>query len=329
MIAGATLLAYAVVLLMAAAPALAQARWPERAPRLAVAAWFAVTVSAVTSVILGALAPLLPHLQVNGNSARMLVACLTALMAKPRDAALAFGGAALALTVLIRVAWCTAGTLVAASLARRRHRQRLQLAGQADARLGAVVVGHDQPAAYCLAGRGQPIVFTSAAIRALGETQIAAVMAHEQAHQRGHHHLLVALAESLAAAFPRIAALRRASEQVARLVELRADDAAAAACHRLEVAEALLAIAAPAPAAALGAGGTATAARIRRLIADPAPIGRAAATGGIAAITGLAVIPLALAAALTAAGSNCEHAYPIDSAGHPGWVVVTTHGRSD
>jgi len=49
-IAAAGLLAYSVLLLAAGAPALRRARWPDRAPRLAVAAWFAVTGSAVASV---------------------------------------------------------------------------------------------------------------------------------------------------------------------------------------------------------------------------------------------------------------------------------------
>jgi hypothetical protein len=57
-IAAAGLLAYAGLLLAAAA--LARARWPDRAPRLAVAAWFAVTSSAVASVTLGGLALLVP-----------------------------------------------------------------------------------------------------------------------------------------------------------------------------------------------------------------------------------------------------------------------------
>jgi Zn-dependent protease with chaperone function len=54
----------------------------------------------------------------------------------------------------------------------------------------------------------------------LGAGQLAAVLAHERAHQRGRHHLLVSLAGSLAASFPRVPAFRHGHEQVARLVEL-------------------------------------------------------------------------------------------------------------
>ena len=310
MIAAAALFAYAALLLTAVAPALERAQWPDRAPRLAVAAWFAVTGSALASVILAGLAPLLPDVRVSGNPARLLAACVTALQASfggPGRVALAGAGAVLALAVIARVAWCILAALRAAARARHRHRARLRLAARADRRLGALVVGHGEPAAYCLAGRGQLIVLTSAAVEALGDAQLAAVLAHERAHQRGRHHLLVALAGSLAAAFPRIGALRRGHEQVARLVELAADDAAAAAAHRLNVAEALLALAAPVPVAALGAGGPATAARIRRLIAAPAPLGRAAAAAGIAAVAVLAAVPIAVAAGRAAGEGGCQH----------------------
>jgi len=89
-------------------------------------------------------------------------------------------------------------------------------------------VDHHQAAAWCLPGVGRRVVLTTAAITVLDDGRLAAVLAHERAHQRGHQHLLVSLARSLAAAFPRVCAFRQGHEQVARLVELLADDAAAA-----------------------------------------------------------------------------------------------------
>ena len=53
MIVALALLGYAALLLTAGAAALARARWTDRTPRLAVAAWLALSGSAVTSVILG------------------------------------------------------------------------------------------------------------------------------------------------------------------------------------------------------------------------------------------------------------------------------------
>jgi Zn-dependent protease with chaperone function len=321
------LLGYAALLLSAGAAALRRARWPDRAPRLAVAAWLALTGSAAASVTLGGLALVVPTMRVSAGLSALLAACAMALRAKyahPGGAALAGAGAVLGLAVMARVTWCTAGTLARAGLARRRHRRRLTLTGRHDGRLGAVLVDHHEAAAWCLPGAGRQVVLTTAALGALDDVQLAAVLAHERAHQRGRHHLLVALAGSLAAAFPRVRAFRQGHEQVARLVELIADDAAAAASPRLKVAEALLALAAPAPAAAaaLGAGGSATGARIRRLITAPAPLGRPHAAAGMIAIAALAAFPLVVLAGPAAAVSGqayCAHAMAAaPAAAHPG-----------
>jgi len=322
-IAAAGLLGYAVLLLAAGAPALAGARWPDRAPRLAIAAWFTVTGSAVASVILGGLALLVPTVRVSGGLARLLAACVMALRAQyahPGGAAMAGAGTVLALAVTARVGWCAAATLARAAAARRRHRLALRVAGRPDPALGAVVVDHAQPAAWCLPGASRSVVVTTAAVAALDDSQLTAVLAHERAHQRGRHHLLVSLAGSLAAAFPRVPAFGRAHEQMARLTELLADDAAARVSHRLTVAEALLALGAPAPAAAaaLGAGGSTAAARIRRLIAAPAPLSRAAAAAGMLTVAALLALPLAFLAgpAAAAAGKNYCHHPPPAAAAH-------------
>jgi Zn-dependent protease with chaperone function len=300
------LLGYAGLLLSAGAGVLARARWADRSPRLAVAAWLALTGSAVLSVALGGFALVVPTMRVSAGLSELLAACAMALRARyahPGGAALAGTGAVLGLAVIARVAWCTAAALARAGQARRRHRRGLALAGRHDGRLGAVLIDHRQAAAWCLPGAGRQVVLTTAAVEALDDAQLAAVLAHERAHQRGHHHLLVSLAGSLAAAFPRVRAFRQGHEQVARLVELLADDAAAAGSPRLKVAEALLALAAPAPAgaAALGAGGSATAARVRRLIAAPAPLGRPRAAAGMLTVAALAAFPVLVLAGPAAA----------------------------
>lgn len=314
MIAAFGLLGYASLLLGCGSPALSRAAWPARAPRLAIAAWLALTWSAATSVVLGGFALAVPALPAAGGRGGLLAACLMALRAQyahPGGAVLAGAGAVLAGAVTARLAWCTAATLAARARAGRRHRRGLRAAGRADARLGAIVIDHAQPAAYCLSGPRQPVVLTSAALSALDDSQVAAVLAHERAHQAGRHHLLVAAAASLAAAFPRIPAFRRARDEVARLAELAADDAAATRSARLVVAEALLTLgAAPAGAAALGAGGSTAAARVRRLIAAPNPLGRIAAAGGALAVAGMIVFPAVVLAgpAVTAlAKGYCAH----------------------
>lgn len=301
MIVAVALLGYAALLLAVGASALRRARWTDRAPRLAVAAWLTMTSSAIASVVMGGAALVVPTVRVSTRLSDMLAACVEALRAgyaHPGGAAMAAVGAALGLGVATRVAWCVAVTLAAAARARQRHRRVLALTGRPDARLGAVVLDHPEAAAWCLPGPGRQVVLTSAAADALDEEHLAAVLAHERAHQRGRHHLLVSLAGALAAAFPRVRAFRDGHQEVARLVELLADDAAAAASARRCVAEALLVLATPGPAvaAALGASGSATSARVRRLIAAPAPMSRAGTLGGLLSVTALAALPVILLA---------------------------------
>jgi Zn-dependent protease with chaperone function len=313
MIVAAALLGYAAALLMIIAPVLARAAWPQRAPRLAVAVWLALAGTAVVSVVFGGLALVVPTVRISAGLATLLATCVMALRAQyanPGGAALAGAGAVLALAVIIRVSWCTARTLADAALTRRRHRSVLTLAGRPDPRFGVMVVEHDEPAAWCLPGMERQVVLTRGAVEALDGSQLAAVLAHERAHQRGRHHMLVSLTRALAAAFPRVPGLRLAHQQVARLTELLADDAATAAAPRLTVAQALLALSAPAPTAALGAGGSATGARIRRLIAAPAPLGRGATAGAMLSVAAMLAFPLVLLAGPALAASwhgYCPH----------------------
>lgn len=306
---------YAVLLLAAGVPALARASWPGRAPQLAIFAWLALAGSAAASVVLSGLALTVPTARVSVGLGALLAACDAALRAQyahPGGAALAGTGVVLAVVVAGRVAWCTAATLAATARVGRRHRRGLRLTGRADARLGAIVVDHFEPAAYCLPGPGRPVVVTTAALRALDEAQLAAVLAHERAHQAGRHHLLVSLGAVPTAAFPWMPAFRTVRDEVARLAELAADDAATACSPRLAVAEALLTMgASPAGAAVLGAGGSSAAARVRRLIAAPNPLGRTATAGWALAVTAVAAAPfvLMLGPAVVVAAGQCPIPY--------------------
>jgi len=299
-IAAAALLVYAG-LLLAVAPLLARTGWPDRAPRLAIAAWLALAYSAIASVALAGLALLVPTERLSGLLARLVTACGMALRARyahPGGPAVAAAGGILAAVVVARLTWSAVTTLAATARAGRRHQLRLRLAGRPDERLGAFVVDHAEPAAYCMPGTRRPVVLTTAALRLLDDTQLAAVLAHERAHQAGRHHLLVALAAVPAAAFPLVPAFRHTRDEVGKLAELAADDAAAARSPRLAVAEALLALgSAPAVAWALGAGGSTAAARIRRLIAAPDPLSRTASTAGGLTVAALSILPLILLAA--------------------------------
>jgi hypothetical protein len=74
-IAAVSLLAYTGLLLTAGASQLVRAGWTDRAPRLAIAAWLALTSSAIGSVILGGLALVVPTAGVSYHLAGLLAAC--------------------------------------------------------------------------------------------------------------------------------------------------------------------------------------------------------------------------------------------------------------
>jgi Zn-dependent protease with chaperone function len=320
MIVALVLLGYAAFLATAGLWALCRARWADRAPRLAIAAWQALSFAFTGSVVLGGLALSVPTVRVSTDLAGLLRACVAALRAQyaaPGGASLAASGAVLAVGVLVRVGYCLAATLSIASAERRSHRERLDMIGRADLATGTVVINHDTPAAYCLPGLRRRIVLSTGALNALDPGQLAAVLAHERAHLRGRHDLIVGLATALERAFPRLPLFRTARAQIERLIELAADDAATRATHRLTLAEAMLALAQrPSPAGTLAATGSATGMRVRRLIAGERPLGRPwTALGALVAAVVLA-IPLALVAgpAAAMAGTAC---CPLDAGGPP------------
>ena len=290
------LAAYAALLATGGAWLLRRARWPERAPRLGIVAWQALSVSALASVVMAGAALTVPTVRVSADLADLLQACVMALRAQYSTrggAAAGATGAALALVVLARAAYCVAGTIVQAVCGRARQREVLTLVGRADAGRDVVVVGHHRPAVYCLPGRHRRIVVTSGALDVLDDAQLAAVLAHERAHLAERHDLVLACAMGLARAFPRVRLFRVAEAETTRLVELLADDVACRRADRLTLAEALLDLAgSPARAAAMSAGGTTAALRVRRLMSPHQPIGPARA--GLGSLTAAAVVTLPL-----------------------------------
>jgi Zn-dependent protease with chaperone function len=184
-----------------------------------------------------------------------------------------------------------------------RHAQTARLAGHPEPALGAVVVEHAQPHAYCVAGRHPTVILTTGAVQALDPDQLDAVLAHERAHLDGRHHRLLALARIGRLVLPFLPLMRDADEQVARLVELHADDAAARSRDPRLLATALVVLAtAASPAPALAAAATDSVQRIHRLLGPAEPLGRARRQllRTIAAALALTPVALALAPAVLA-----------------------------
>ncbi|MBU6532394.1 M56 family metallopeptidase [Streptomyces sp. NPDC048405] len=289
---------------------LKRASWLDRAPRLGIWAWHALTATVIISVTLAGLAVAVPTVPVSGNLAAMLQECVMALRAQyaaPGGAAVAASGTVLAFALVARIGWCLAAALVRARRQRSEHAAVLDLAGRHRPDLGVTVLDHDRPAAYCLPGHGHRVVLTTAALTTLEPRALDAVIAHERAHIRQRHHLVLAYAEALERAFPRVPLFRTAASETRRLVELAADDEATARSDALTLASALVEMAgAGVPAASLAASGGHAAGRVRRLLAPQRPLKRAIAWGGALVAGAVLVLPLVVAVepAVAASGMN-------------------------
>ncbi|GAB3033799.1 M56 family metallopeptidase [Parafrigoribacterium mesophilum] len=310
------LLGYAIVLAAVVAPLLRRASWVERAPRLAIAAWQALTVTVLASVTMAGAAVTIPLPQISGDVAALLRACVMALReqyASPGGVAVGATGAVLALAVIGRTLWSLAAGTLRMVRERTRHRRVLDVVGR---RVGdMVVLDCEESAVYCLPGRRRRTVVTTAALRSLDDGQLEAVLAHERAHLRERHDLAITLSSALAAAFPAVRLFRVAASETARLVELRADDAAAARTDRLTVAGALLSIVTgatphPVPSSAMAAAGSGTAARVRRLLPPQHPLGRIRSLLTSVAVVALLALPVFVLGGPAAAATQqnlCPH----------------------
>jgi beta-lactamase regulating signal transducer with metallopeptidase domain len=253
------------------------------APRLGVAAWLAAIGTVVGSWVVAAgflVGELVRDWSQPGQT--ILSTCFAQLRAVATGR---YGvGVQIGLLALAGFAAVAVGLLVTRlgqSLLRARattheHARMARLAGRHDATLDAVVLDVPERAAYCVAGRPHTIVLTRGALAALDDRHLDAVLSHERAHLAGHHHLLLALSRGLAAILRRIELFTTGATEIARLLEMCADDAAARTHGRRTVLHALVALAdaAPVPTGALGANSVGVLARAERLAAPPEPARR-------------------------------------------------------
>jgi hypothetical protein len=144
---------------------------------------------------------------------------------------------------------------------------------------GALVVDSPAAAAYCVPGLRSRIVVSAGTLALLDAAELAAVLAHERAHLRARHDLVVLPFSALGRAFPRSRLVLRAHTTVALLVEMLADDRAQRHRPARELATALLRVGASgagqAPSGALAAipaPDGETAARVARLLAPSPPL---------------------------------------------------------
>jgi Zn-dependent protease with chaperone function len=291
-LADATLLAAVAIASLRGAGALMRASWPRRAPATAILLWQALglagglaAVGALLAIgvggigvsrsgVLGGLAALVRRQATNGRLADV-GAGEPELVTLIRICSLLAGVALLAV-----LAWVLVTAFLTAVQARRRQRELLALLAHGDPKApGALVVDHPAAAAYCLPGIRSQIVVSVGTLDLLAPAELAAVLAHERAHLRARHDLVLIPFTSLRRAFPRSAVIRHAYRAVALLVEMMADDRALQVRGLLarELATALLRFgtapgAADAPAGALAVAEGELTARVSRLLTPPRPL---------------------------------------------------------
>jgi beta-lactamase regulating signal transducer with metallopeptidase domain len=281
-----------------AAWVLAGARWPRRSPAAAILLWQALglgwglaavgtlaalgTACARVGVAYGALSLASRVLQGQSVAGGILGLRLLALLA--------------GLLLLLLLCWILLAASAGVLRARRRQRVLLSLLAHGDPKVpGALVVDHPAATAYCVPGLRSRIVVSAGALDLLDQAELAAVLAHERAHLRERHDLVLLPFTALLRAFRWSSVACEAHDSVSLLVEMLADDRALRHRSARELATALLRFGAAggwqAPVGALAVAGRVAecqvAVRVSRLL-RPAPRLRAPAlvlVGVLAAAT--------------------------------------------
>ena len=269
---------YALLVAWLAPPLLTRLTARGIGARLGLTAW----LTAMASVVACAIAALqfLVRAAITGwpSLAEAVCRSVTGTACAPTVYKSAAFEAGLGATALL--ATLTAGVLAwrygrSVQRARRRtheHAEVARMTGRSLPGAGpAMVLDAEQPVAYCVPGRPAAIVLTSGALAVLDPAQLTAVLAHERAHLAGRHHVLTGLTRALSACFPAVPLFARGAQEVARLAEMCADDAAARRSGRPTLIAALLAMGTgtAVPAVALAATGCAVVPRVQRLLDPP------------------------------------------------------------
>lgn len=301
------LAAFALAVAMLAPQLLVGATWVRTSPRWGILAWQAALLGVLSSLVLLAVAAVLPVERVWFDLGHLLHAC-PELLRRRYSWSHPFGVRIVSLgvagVVLLAVVRATVVSALTVRRVRDGQRQLLDLLGHAhDGDRGAHLLEHDVPLAYCVPGDGGRVVVTTAAAEALSDSQLAAVMAHERAHLRGRHDLVLFGADVAATALPWPRFFSVARAQLRCLVEMLADDQALRTSDSVSLATALVDLGGvSSPRGTLGAAGD-TLARVQRLTAPvpgPSSILRrtvvALTAGGLVLLPWLIVLLPALAA---------------------------------
>lgn len=254
----------------------------RHSPRAALFAWQSVTLGAILAALAAAPA-LAPLVLFDGQEVwkhfaiLMLAGCASGLM-----------------LARLLVAGHSIGRRM--RVLRARHRELvdiISLQPQPGSKLR--VLDHPAPTAYCLPGRESRVVISQGVLDAMPPKAFAAVLAHEGAHLRARHDLLIEFFSVIHETVPEPVRCGVAMSEVRLLVEALADRASVRRVGALPTRVALLTLSgSKAPVGAMAAGTGSTAVRLD-LVDRAAP--RPLLSGVIYAYAaGLIALPLGLLA---------------------------------
>jgi Zn-dependent protease with chaperone function len=309
-LADAVLLAAVAVGSVQCARAMMRASWPRRSPATAILLWQALGLAgglaAVGALLAVGVSGERPQSGVVGGLASLASRLAYGQLFAPHQPVVLIGIRLAALVAGFALFTALCGVLVMAFAdaisARRRQRELLALLAHGDPKVpGALVVDYPAAAAYCLPGIRSQIVVSVGTLDLLAPAELSAVLAHERAHLRARHDLVLIPFTSLRRAFPASRGITQAYRTVALLVEMMADDHAlrARGLAARQLATALLRFGTAgtdcAPAGALAAAEGELTARVSRLLSPQPPLPKAAqAAVVLSAAILVAAVPLLL-----------------------------------
>ncbi|GLW11582.1 hypothetical protein Misp01_67100 [Microtetraspora sp. NBRC 13810] len=249
---------------------LSTAGWTRRSPRAALALWQAIGLAAgLGAVGVGLVAAVAPLAAVFPHGVHSLAGQFAAGRGLEGLGVVHVAALAWSLALTTWLVMHTARVTVRTVAQQRRQRLLVDLLAPYSAAHDAYVLPGAQPLAYCVPGRRARIVLSQGALDLLDPAELDAVLAHERAHARGHHALLLLPFLALHNAFPWLPVARGARRTVPVLLEMLADDRARRARGEWPLAQALVRMA-TAPhdgaAGALAMADTAVPQRVERLI---------------------------------------------------------------
>ncbi|MEV0901122.1 M56 family metallopeptidase [Actinoplanes sp. NPDC049802] len=210
--------ALGLTLSLAVPKLLAGARWADRAPVAGVLLWQSLTLTAVLCALGVVLAA--PEELVRAAGAR-----------HPETVAALLLSLAVAAIIVIRLVVSLVRVTSRARARRDRHRMVVDLLDRVERHEGlgggeVRVLEAPLPLAYCVPGRNPRVVLSDGVLDVLDRDQIDAVLAHERAHLRHKHELVMESFTAFYRAVPGPLRSKVPLDAVHLLLEMVADDAA-------------------------------------------------------------------------------------------------------